>query len=87
MIDSPKLSFDTLYDVIMMFAGGKRYLMRTPLRLWAEIGWETKHGTNSRASGKGGKSSSEALKNALRKLERKGLIRRFPGGIEIMENR
>lgn len=75
-----------LYGVILMFAGKKRYLMKAPLRLWADLGWK---GTSFRTStsGRHEKSSSKNLKNGLRRLEHEGLIRRFPGGIEIMENR
>lgn len=66
-----------------MFAHGKRYVMRAPVRLWHELFWNSEeHVKHSRGSGK---RSSDRFKDALNVLEKQGFIRRFPGGIEILK--
>lgn len=68
----------SLYEAILMFAGGKRYLMRAPIRMWWNLQWKERHDNIDNRGTK--------FKEHLRNLERQGYIRRFPGGIEIMEN-
>jgi len=87
--EDPNWNGGSLYQAILMFAGGKRYLMRAPLRLWHEIYWLNKFGENNDkhwTARSTNKVISRGLKDKLKRLEQFGYIRRFPGGIEIMEN-
>lgn len=67
-----------LYQAILLFADGKQYLMRAPIRLWFEFYWESK--------AKKKENRAINFQETLINLERQGYIRRFPGGIEILEN-
>lgn len=79
-----------LYEAILWYAHGNRYLMRAPIRLWYQLGWEARHPGEDNHKNSGTTSSrrksSEKLHIHLKTLEDRGYIRRFPGGIEIMEN-
>lgn len=81
-----------IYESILLFAGGKRYVMRSPIRLYYALGWEQKNPGMINAivresrEGSSRKRSSKQFGEALVDLERLGLIRRFPGGIEVLSN-
>jgi len=69
-----------LYCAILQFAHGKRYLMRAPIRMWWNNQWALSHKDDDRVKRR------ERFHTRLRDLEQSGLIRRFEGGFEIMEN-
>lgn len=70
--------------MILEFARGKRFLMRAPLRVaYALKREESELPLNNLG---GGRRSSDHLKNGLHDLEVQGMIIRYPGYIEILEN-
>ena len=76
-----------VYKSILLFAGGKRYVMRSPIRLWFELDWNAKHQHDILVTSSQVNKRKNKFGLALQELEERGYIRRIGKGcIEVLEN-